>query len=282
MWIALTTACNPKSEFDLTHERPCRELEEIDNLMWHQPDSAFSLLQAFTANPKANSLDELNRHYCQLLISELLYKNYYRQSNRKDLLKAVDYFDSTNNVFLSARGHYINGVGYYELDSVTEACTEYLKALETMESYYKETELTGTKAIFMFLTFNRLLSLFSSQFMMDPAIICGEQALVYCQKESSLNKEIPNTYFHIGKQYDLKGEKDIASDYYGRAKELFDVNSFIYREAVSMKALCDYQMGLDAEQSLNTIKRTLSNAEGEKEKMSRFVAIGAIFLEEGV
>jgi tetratricopeptide (TPR) repeat protein len=282
VWIALMTACNPKSEFDWAYERPCGELEEIDSIMWHQPDSAFALLQAFTANPKADSLDELNSHYCQLLISELLYKNYYRQSNRKDLLKAVDYFDSTNNVFLSARGHYINGVGYYELDSVTEACAEYLMALEIMENHFKATELTGTKAIFMFLTFNRLLSLFSSQFMMDPAITCGEQALAYCQKEPSLHKEIPNTYFHIGKQYDLKGIKDVASDYYGRAIEFLDTSTLIYRDAVSMKALCDYQMGLSTEQSLNTIKQTLSNAEGEKEKMSRFVAIGAIFLNEGI
>ena len=165
---------------------------------------------------------------------------------------------------------------------MVKACAEYLRALETMESHFKETELKGTKAIFMFLTYNRLLSLFSSQFMLDPAIACGEQALAYCQKEHSLHKEIPNTYFHIGKQYDMKGEKDVASSYYGQAIKFLDTSTLIYRDAVSLKALCDYQMGLGAEQSLNTIKQTLSSAEGEEEKISRFVAIGAIFLEEGV
>ena len=288
--IALITACRPKSELGKPFDRPCHELEMIDSLMWKQPDSAFAMLMKYTASSKADSLDEFDGHYCQLLISELLYKNYYEQSNREELLKAVDYFDSiccrgelnaSAIVFLDARAHYINGVGYYETDSVVEACAEYLKALETMDSHFKETELKGAKAIFMFLTYNRLLSLFSSLFMLDPAISCGSQALVYCQKEPSLRKEIPNTYFHIGKQYDMKGEKDVASSYYGQAIKFLDTSTLIYRDAVSMKALCDYQMGLGAEQSLNTIKQTLSSAEGEEEKISRFVAIGAIFMEEG-
>ena len=289
--VVLIVACNHKSATVYPVERTCHDLEEIDSLMWKQPDSAFAMLMKYTASSKADSLDEFDGHYCQLLISELLYKNYYEQSNREELLKAVDYFDSiccrgelnaSAIVFLDARAHYINGVGYYETDSVVEACAEYLKALETMDSHFKETELKGTKAIFMFLTYNRLLSLFSSQFMLDPAISCGSQALVYCQKEPSLRKEIHNTYFHIGKQYDMKGEKDVASSYYGQAIKFLDTSTLIYRDAVSMKALCDYQMGLGAEQSLNTIKQTLSSAEGEEEKISRFVAIGAIFLEEGV
>lgn len=288
--IALITACGPKSELGKPFDRPFHELEMIDSLMWQRPDSALAVMMDFAASSKTDSLDVFNEHYCQLLISELLYKNYYEQSNREELLKSVGYFDSICSsgalntsaiVFLDARAHYINGVGYYETDSVVEACAEYLKALETMDSHFKETELKGTKAIFMFLTYNRLLSLFSSQFMLDPAISCGSQALVYCQKEPSLRKEIPNTYFHIGKQYDIKGEKDVASSYYGQAIKFLDTSTLIYRDAVSMKALCDYQMGLGAEQSLNTIKQTLSSAEGEEEKISRFVAIGAIFMEEG-
>ena len=92
-----------------------------------------------------------NGHYAHLLLSELLYKNDYKQTNRQDLQKAVAYFDSLvwlsppfkgvpegrgiktnlsnqNNTipFLTARAHYINGVGYYERDSLVEACKEYL------------------------------------------------------------------------------------------------------------------------------------------------------------
>ena len=69
-------------------------LVEIDTLMWHQPDSAFAMLQEFASSAAADSLDEFNGHYCQMLISELLYKNDYGQSNREELLEAVSYFDS--------------------------------------------------------------------------------------------------------------------------------------------------------------------------------------------
>ena len=119
------------------------ELAAIDSLMWRQPDSALAVLQQFAASPQTDSLDELNGHYCQLLVSELLYKNDYGQSNRPALQQAVAYFDSLiltlkdtptlkrliagtdplsltrndNILFFTARAHYINGVGYYERDS---------------------------------------------------------------------------------------------------------------------------------------------------------------------
>ena len=73
-----------------THEA----LENIDSLMWHHPDSALAVMMEFAASPEADSLDVFEGHYCQVLIAELLFKNDYGQSNRKDLLKAVHYFDS--------------------------------------------------------------------------------------------------------------------------------------------------------------------------------------------
>ena len=58
-------------------------LAEIDSLMWRRADSAFVLLQEFVVSPEAKELDTYDEHYCQVLISELLYKNYKQQSNRK-------------------------------------------------------------------------------------------------------------------------------------------------------------------------------------------------------
>ena len=54
--------------------RPSRALVEIDSLMWSRPDSAFAMLLEFAGSPEADSLDAFNGHYCQLLVSELLYK----------------------------------------------------------------------------------------------------------------------------------------------------------------------------------------------------------------
>ncbi len=141
-------------------------LAAIDSLMGRQPESAFALLQEFTVSPEADSLDVFDSHYCQLMVSELLYKNDCAQTNRMELLRAADYFDSIafaqseTPVFLSARAHYMKGVGYYERDSVTDACREYLQALEIMEGRFEEKELVGQKANVMTLIYTHLTELF--------------------------------------------------------------------------------------------------------------------------
>jgi len=141
-----------------------RTLVGIDSLMWMQPDSALKVMLEFSASSEADSLSEFEGHYCQMLIAELLYKNYYAQSNRTEVLKAVGYFDSIvdlhgaavreRDAFLAARAHYINGVGYYEHDSLIEACGEYLCALRMMERNFGKKELVGKKARFMALTYS--------------------------------------------------------------------------------------------------------------------------------
>jgi len=303
--IALITACGPKSELGKPFDRPFHELEMIDSLMWQRPDSALAVMMDFAGSVEADSMDAFEGHYCQLLISELLYKNYKQQSNRNDLLQAVGYFDSIvaadgykkderkadargaslqeRNVFIDARAHYINGAGFYEQGDVVNACTEYLKALEVMKEQLEEKELTGKKAVFMFYAYNRLLELFSSQFMMDPAITCGEQVLYYCQKEASLSNQIPNTFLFIGKQYDKIGKKVEAKQYYVRAIETMpDTNNLVFRDAVSLKALCDYQLGSGIDQPMNTLKQILCFSESEAERLTRFLTIGDIFFEEGM
>ena len=285
-------------------------LAEIDSLMWHQPDRALALLLEFAASPKANSLNVFNGHYCQLLISELLYKNDYEQSNRPDLLQAVTYFDSllvmadtrgvslhesgrrdarrasaqnttTTIAFLDARAHYINGVGYYENDSMVEACKEYLKALEMMENHFAEKELVGHKARFMAYTYNRLGDMFSEQFMMEPAIKCYEGALYYCNIEPTSPYGISNILTRLGVQYDKLGNKEKMRDYYGQALEaMSNSDNLSYRDLIASKALCDYQLGLGIVQSLNVLKQVLANADDESERLTRFLTIGAIYAEE--
>lgn len=48
--------------------------------------------------------------------------------------------------------------GYYELDSIVEACEEYILALEIMEEHFDEKELVGKKVRFMALTYTHLTS----------------------------------------------------------------------------------------------------------------------------
>ena len=287
-------------------EGPSSELSSIDSLMWRQPDSAFALLLQFVGSPEADGLDTYNGHYCQLLISELLYKNDYAQTNRQDLQKAVAYFDSLvwlsppfkgvpegrgiktnlsnqNNTipFLTARAHYINGAGYYEKDSVVEACAEYLKALEVMEGWFDDKQLKGKKAVFMTYTYNRLTELFSAQFMMDPAIACGEKALQFCRIEPTSPDAVSNILYFLGRQYDKMNDINNARLYYGKAlEEITSRNNLVYRNIVSSKALCDYQAGVGKALSLEALRDILKQAENDNERATRFLIIGTIYYTE--
>ena len=292
--LVLLAACTPSKQASELVEGPNPELSAIDSLMWRQPDSALAVLQQFAASPKADSLDELNGHYCQLLISELLYKNYYDQSNREELLQAVVYFDSLclcNGVarnsstiaFLDARAHYINGVGYYERDSIMEACKEYLKALEVMEGNFEKDELTGHRARFMAYTYNRLGDMFSEQFMMEPAIECFGHSYEFCKIDPASPYSVSNALYRIGLQYNKMKKKNSANYYYERAFELIpDTNNLIYRNLESSRALLSYQMGHPAETSLKTLITMVKLAIDEEEQLTRFFTIGSIYFEEAM
>ena len=298
MGLLAVAACTQRAKVPEPVEGPTTELCAIDSLMWRQPDSALTcLLPCFDTciDTKfcVSTATAYNRHYAHLLLSELLYKNDYAQVNRTELLQAVAFFDSITQVpepvegpsnriaFLDARAHYINGVGYYENDSVVEACAEYLKTLEVMEEHFEDKDLVGHKARFMAYTYNRLGDMFSEQFMMEPAIDCYQNALVFCKIEPTSPQGISNILYRLGKQYDKMGEKTKASDYYEQAIHgLPNNNSLLFRDLVSTKALCDYQLGRGYEQSLNTLKQIQTQANSEIEYLLRSLTIGGIFFKK--
>ena len=267
-----------------------RTLENIDSLMWRQPDSALTVMLEFAGSAEADSLDEFNGHYCQVMVAELLYKNDYGQSNREELLEAVSYFDSLiiaderseseqdRNAFLDARAHYINGVGYAEKDSVVEACGEYLCALRTMESHYPENELVGTKVRFMVLVYNRLVDLFSNQYMLESVIICCKQALHYDAIEPLSPTNRANVLYRIGTHYDMLKEADSAAFYYEAAmKAMTGRNSMVYRDLISSMAYHEYSIHHDTVNSLDSLKRMVTLSVDERERLVRFLTIGAIY-----
>ena len=264
--LALTVACDHPTKVVESIETPSSPaLAEIDSLMWEQPDSAYTRLKVFVVSPEAKDLDEFNRHYCQLLISELLYKNDCEQKNREDLLRAVDYFDSIDDGFLAARAHYINGVGYYERGDMVNACAEYLKTLGVMEEHFEEKELVGHK-----------------EFMMESAITCYENALVYCKIEPTSPIGVSNILYRIGKQFDKKKEEEIAQSYFREAIEnMAATDNMVYRDIVASMALCDYQINGTAKHSLDELNRVLFQAKTEKERLNRYLTIGGIHFLEG-
>ena len=274
-------------------------LAEIDSLMWRRADSAFALLQEFVVSPEVEELDTFDGHYCQVLVSELLYKNDYGQSNRTELLQAVHYFDSLKqvpelvegpsryvNVFLSARAHYMNGVGYYEHDSIVAACGEYLKTLEIVETHFPNVETVCTPSLsiahlprFMALTYNRLGDLFKDMFMQN-AIYCYKKSLVFTSIEPTSPNGMAKLLSSLGQQYHFLYQHDSAEYYLDEAlKHLSDTNNLTYRDLISQKALLNYNMGKGIEPSLNDLRRMAAKAFGTNERTTRFIPIGDIYFD---
>ena len=259
--------------------------------------------------------ETFDNHYAQLLASELLYKNDYAQTNRTELQQAVAYFDSLVReapplkrglggvppfkgvperagdskhkpnrddqlVFLAARAHYINGVGYYENDNVVDACTEYLKALETMEEWFEEKELVGNKAKFMAFTYNRLGDLFVSHLLAESAIVCYKEALSFCKIEPTSTYGISIILYNIGIQFDIIGQKDSADFYYDKAIDNMPDNyNLHYRDIIATKALLSFDLGQSIDSALKDLKQVLLQAEDEEERLTRFLTIGSILYE---
>ena len=285
-------AATPSQRGTTAHEA----LEGIDSLMWRQPDSALKVMMEFAGSEATDGMDAFEGHYCQVLIAELLFKNYYGQSNRAGVLKAVGYFDSIVNVadgrnadtrgvslpFLDARAHYINGVGYYERDSLIDACEEYLNALRMMEGHFEEKVLVGHKARFMALTYNRLGDLFSEQYMQEPAVYCYKQALVYNRIAPTSPYGNSNILYRIGKQYDKLQIIDSAAYYYEKALELMpDRNNMIYRDIVSSRALFDFLFHNDTIAALDSLKSMAAQAADEAERTNRKMTIGSLYYTMG-
>ena len=287
-------------------------LADIDSIMWHQPDSALKVMMQFAASPEADSLNEFDGHYCQLLVAELLFKNDYGQSNREEVLKAVHYFDSIvgmdgadargvsaqKDAFLAARAHYMNGVGCYERDSIIAACKAYLKALELMETHFpdlalqRNTATYGTTALpsnrllwFMDLTYCRLEGLFSKQFMQEPAIVCGKRALAIdtiCPFDSN---NTPALFLNLGLQYNKLYElnkepylADTAEYYFNEAlRHLPDTNNRLFIDVVTQLELLKINMGQDFEPSIIVLKRIAAQTLDETERLCSYLAIGGIY-----
>ena len=330
--LSLLVACTPKGDDGFVATRhgtslpttSSPELAAVDSLLWRQPDSALALLQDYLAcrdvacnvsNANDTIIEDVaryvsttayDRHYANLLLAELLYKNYYAQTNRAELQQAVGYFDSLtvladtrgvslrsrprrdaqrasaqNIAFLDARSHYINGVGYYEHDSVVPACKGYMKALEVMEEHFEEEELVGKKAQFMALTHTHLLELYSDLYLHEQAIYFGKGSLHYYYKYEASPMHIAWVLDEIGLHYDILENYDSAYYFYDLGlKVLSDTNSLAYRDVSTHLASLFYKTGGNITAFLNQLNVLLSNTNSGKEYYSRCLSIGEIYYTE--
>ena len=314
LWVlvALLAACTPSVEASRCLEGPTQRLAAIDSVMQQRPDSALALLLDCRDGVHTVSTDPSDRHYYQLLLSEALYKNDSTQANRKALQQAMAYFDSLsltlsdtphafwshcgpsfrecgtqspeqndNLIFLSARSHYMNGVGYYENDSVVPACKEYMKALEIMEDHFKEKDLVGHKAQFMALVYTRLTDLFSRLYLHEQTVYFSRQSLSYYKKQNVPIWYLSRMLCEIGAQYDMLEQLDSADIYYQKAVSLLnDTNCLLYKDLAARQSFLSYKKRNTTENSLKQLYKLIGLANSEMEYLSRCLTIGGVFYYE--
>ena len=266
-------ASNNMSQFELSSE-----LVHIDSVMQQRPDSAFMMLSVISTEAERSGEISFN-HYYYLLVSEALYKNDAPQLVRAELLDALAYFDSVfkanpNNetaALLSARSHYMNGVGFYENDSVFEACQQYYKALDIMQPF-------DCNPKFMSLIYTRLANIYSDKFLIEPAIVFYKNALEY--KKHDLHSNVANTLFFIGYEFE-KGEKaDSAIYYYNLSLDnISDTNSLLYRNVMKRKTIATYTVDNDGEKAIKSLKNIIKTGE-DYEIYDRYLGLGYIYLIE--
>ena len=308
-------ACNRPNEGSVeTRFIASPELSAIDSLMWRQPDSALTLLLPWfdtccmDAARHISTATAYDRHYAHVLLSELLYKNYCEQTNRSELQQAMVFFDSLNLnlndtptpksliagkdplsltrndriAFLDARAHYINGVGYYEHDSLAEACAQLLKALEVMESHFEEKELVGNKARFMALTCTRLTNLFSNDYLQEQALYFGKLSLKYYQKYDADPSHIAWILNELGFAYYMMEQLDSSNYYYSCAMDILpDTIHQTFRDIAARQTLLSYKKDHQPEKSVAVLHRLAYLAVSERERLARYLAIGDIYYYEG-
>ena len=282
-------------------------LSVIDSVMQQRPDSALVLLLDCRDGVHTISTDPTDRHYYELLLAEALYKNDSAQANRKALQQAMAYFDSLvreapplqrglgglikpqspehndNFIFLSARAHYMNGVGYYENDSAVEACQEYMKALDIMQDHFEEKELVGYKAKFMALTYTHLTVLFSDYYLHEQAICFGHLSMSYHHNYNTTLWHKAWILDEIGSHFEILEQFDSAYCYYQNAITIInDTNALMYRDILTHKIGLVYKMDGLSGSSIPQLQKLVSSAQNDQERSARYLVLGEILYYENL
>ena len=302
LFSVLFLACGKQQEPVVEQPLPFtfdEKLLRIDSLMQHDADSALQTLLSFRADSvistEAQRSGEISCHYHSLLLSEALYKTDNPQLNRyrgvktygrTSLHEAICYFDNLyanypkndDLAMLSARSHYMNGVGYYENDSVVDACKEYLKTLEIMEDHFDTEKLIGYKAKFLGLTYTRLGEVFYHNDIAQVSLELYKNALHYLQK---VQYSIANTYRRIGGSYYLYHQQDSALFYYRKAMHIAKKQSKIslYSATLSESAPIYYDLGY-ADSAFIVIKESLLQPCSEDARLAQYYTLGSLYAKE--
>lgn len=277
--------CCTKATSTIKQFGVCPRLIHIDSIMQHHPDSALMMLRSADVMHETSS--DFNLNYHSLLTSEALYKTYSNQSNRAGLQTALLYFDSLavqypeNNDFaiLSARAHYMNGVWFYENDSVVEACDEFYQALNTIGNHFNDNNLFGYKAKFAGLTYSRLGDVYFNNGVGAAAVEFYKNALYYFTKTNDV--VLTGTYRYIGSSYHLDNNYDSALYYYRETIDLAKKHNQLDLQSISLSesAMIYYELG-ETDTAFSLTRESLLLPVSYDQRLSQYFTLGSLFAKE--
>lgn len=106
-------------------------LNLADSLMSARPDSALYLLESISLIDMKNRSDSAKY---TLLLTQARDKNYVKHTTDSLIRLAVDYYDSTDDMYLKAKAHYYLARIYQDANNEPLAIREYLIAMSMMEN----------------------------------------------------------------------------------------------------------------------------------------------------
>ena len=285
LFSTLLLSCVKQPESVIAEPEPLpfefdENLQNIDTLLQSDATTALQELLSFDT---LNAI--FNENYHQLLLSEALYKTDNPQYYRIELQAAMHYFDSLaaqypaddDLAILAARSHYMNGIGFYESDSIVEACKEYLHTLEIMENHFDVDILMGYKAKFMGLTYTRLGEVFLNNGIAQPAIEFYQKALNCFEKLQ--NFSLANTYRGIGNSYRLDNNNDSALYYCRKALSIAHNNDFVYSSLLSEFAPVYYEFSY-TDSAFVMLETALSIPMDAEQRLAQYYTYGLLLTKE--
>jgi hypothetical protein len=286
MVSVLLLSCTEKQPESLPFEFD-ENLQNIDTLLqYNAADALQKLLSCHSEYEVRGTSLNYNDSYRYLLLSEALYKTDNPQYYRNELQTAMQYFDSIAQRYpanddltvLSARSHYMNGVGFYENDSVVDACKEYLHTLEIMEDHFDVEKLRGYKAKFMGLTYTRLGEVYYNYGLAKPALDAFKNALTCFMNLP--NYSLANTYRGIGNSYRLDNNNDSALYYCRKALNIANNNDFVYSSLLSEFAPVYYELNY-IDSAFMMIRESFLLPMNDDQRLAKCFTIGYLYQKQG-
>lgn len=251
-------------------------LKTISDTITDYPEEALKLINGIDSLIVKNDFTEQEFHEYQILLSETYYKNFYNQTNHKEIIKANKYFDSlsyihpknTEIVFLNAKSLYYKAVGLEELEKTKDAFNDYLQSLQLIDNITPNKKNINKKAYdeiqhFKALIYTRLGDILYWHDVYDAAIECITNANALFHLENNQNALSRNNII-LAVMYGLSFNHDKALYHLSIADSILEINNVggsLKNDIERIKASVMYNIGYKEEafQSVINQYKTLDN-----------------------